>query len=79
MALAPDNTFYVLGESTTSRASIVHMDLAGDTLGEFTMPVTDTPGYLSPEGFGLDPNDGSFWVPLPNSGTIVHVDSSGNS
>ena len=53
---------------------IVHMNLQGQTLGEFTMPVTDTPGFLSPEGFGLDPKDGSFWVPLTNSATLVHVE-----
>ena len=41
------------------------------------MPVTDSPGFLSPEGFGLDPKDGSFWVPLTNSATLVHVSNSG--
>ncbi len=53
---------------------IVHMNLQGQTLGEFTMPVTDSPGFLSPEGFGYDPTDGSFWVPLTNSATLVHVE-----
>ena len=57
---------------------IVHMNLQGQTLGEFTMPVSDSPGYLSPEGFGYDPTDGSFWVPLINSATLVHVELSGN-
>ena len=53
------------------------MNLQGQTLGEITVPVTDSPGYLSPEGFGLDPRDGSFWVPLTNSGLLVHMDSAG--
>ena len=78
VALAKDNTFYVLGDFNDFTGVIVHMNLAGDTLGEFTLPVTDSPGFLSPEGFGYDPTDGSFWVPLPNSATLLHVDSSGN-
>ena len=77
VALAPDNTFYVLGDVNNTTGVIVHMNLQGQTLGEFTMPVTDAPGFLSPEGFGLNPTDGSFWVPLPNSATVVHVSSSG--
>ena len=78
VALAPDNTFYVLGDVNDFTGVIVHMDLQGDTLGEFTLPVTDSPGFLSPEGFGLDPKDGSFWVPLTNSASLLHVDASGN-
>ena len=77
IALAPDNTFYVLGDLNLYTGVIVHMNLGGQTLGEFTMPVTDNPGFESPEGFGLDPTDGSFWVPLTNSATVVHVSSSG--
>ena len=77
VALAPDNTFYVLGDVNSYTGVIVHMNLQGQTLGEFTMPVTDAAGYASPEGFGLDPNDGSFWVPLVNSATLTHVSSSG--
>jgi len=77
IAIAPDNTFYVLGDFNGFTGVIVHMDLSGNTLGEITMPVTDSSGYYSPEGFGLAP-DGSFWVPLLNSGNIIHVDSSGN-
>ena len=42
------------------------------------MPVSDNAGYLSPEGFGYDPSDGSFWVPLINSATLVHVSNSGS-
>ena len=41
VALAPDNTFYVLGDVNEFTGVIVHMDLEGDTLGEFTMPVSD--------------------------------------
>ena len=78
VALAKDNTFYVLGDFDDFTGVIVHMNLAGDTLGEFTLPVTDSPGFLSPEGFGYDPTDGSFWVPLTNSATLLHVDSNGN-
>ena len=78
VALAPDNTFYVLGDYNDYTGVIVHMNLQGQTLGEFTLPVSDSPGYLSPEGFGLDPRDGSFWVPLTNSATLLHVDASGN-
>jgi streptogramin lyase len=78
IALAADNTFNVLGDQNSFTGVIVHMDLQGNTLGAITMPVSDNPGYLSPEGFGLDPRDGSFWVPLPNSARIIHVDASGN-
>jgi hypothetical protein len=78
IALAPDNTFYVLGDQNLFTGFIVHMDLQGDTLGTITVPVTDSPGFLSPEGFGLDPRDGSFWIPLTNTATLVHIDASGN-
>ena len=78
IALAPDNTFYVLGDVNAFTGVIVHMNLQGKTLGTITSPVSDSSGYLSPEGFGLDPRDGSFWIPLPNSGDLLHVDSSGN-
>ena len=54
------------------------MNLAGQTLGTITSPVTDSPGSYSPEGFGLDPKDGSFWIPLTNSATVIHLDSHGN-
>ena len=50
VALAKDNTFYVLGDFNEFTGVIVHMNLQGQTLGEFTMPVTDNFGYLSPEG-----------------------------
>ncbi len=66
VALAPDNTFFVLGDENSYTGVIVHMNLAGQTLGTIVSPVTDSPGFLSPEGFGLDPRDGSFWIPLPN-------------
>ena len=78
IALAPDNTFYVLGDENFFTGVIIHMDLSGNTLGVITLPLTDSPGFLSPEGFGLDPRDGSFWVPLTNSGILAHFDSSGN-
>ena len=78
IALAPDNTFYVLADQNLYTGLIVHMDLQGDTLGTITVPVTDNPGYLSPEGFGLDPRDGSFWIALANNAELVHIDSSGN-
>ena len=78
-ALAPDNTFYVLGDVNDFTGVIIHMDLQGDTLGTITLPVSDSPGFLSPEGFGLDPRDGSFWIPLSSTAaTLVHIDSSGN-
>ena len=67
----------MLGDYDEFTGVIVHMNLEGQTLGEFTMPVTDNAGYLSPEGFGYDPTDGSFWVPLPNSATLVHVSNTG--
>ena len=67
----------MLGDLNDYTGVIVHMDLQGNTLGEITMPVSDNPGFLSPEGFGLAP-DGSFWVPLPNSSQIIHVDANGN-
>ena len=78
VALAPDNTFYVLGDADIFTGVIVHMDLQGNTLGSFTLPVSDPGTYYSPEGFGLDPKDGSFWVPLINSASLLHVDSAGN-
>ena len=62
VAIAPDNTFYVMGDENFYTGVIVHMDLSGNTLGEITVPVTDSSGYLSPEGFGLDPSDGVFWI-----------------
>jgi len=78
VALAADNTFYVLGDQNFFTAEIVHMDLNGNTLGTITSPVSDNSGFLSPEGFGLDPRDGSFWIGLVNSDNILHIDSSGN-
>ena len=50
VAIAPDNTFYVLGDLNSYTGVIVHMDLNGNTLGEIISPVSDSPGYLSPEG-----------------------------
>ena len=67
VALAQDGTFYVLGVQNAYTGVIFHMNLQGQLLGSFTLPVSDSPGYLSPEGFGLDPRDGSFWVPLINN------------
>jgi hypothetical protein len=75
--LAADNTFWVLGAQNGAAGLLVHMDLAGDTLGTITSPVTDFFGQTSPEGFAIDPRDGSFWVPLFNSGNIIHLDPSG--
>ncbi|HKM53703.1 MAG TPA: SdrD B-like domain-containing protein, partial [Isosphaeraceae bacterium] len=75
--LAADNTFWVLGARSGAPGVLVHMDLAGDTLGTIVAPVSDTAGYISPEGFAIDPRDGSFWLPLFNSGNIVHLDPSG--
>ena len=48
VALAPDNTFYVLGDLNAYTGVIVHMNLQGQTLGEFTMPVTDAAGFARP-------------------------------
>jgi methionine-rich copper-binding protein CopC len=76
--LAADNTFWVLGDLNLFTGELIHMDLAGDTLGTIISPVSDSPGFLSPEGFGIDPKDGSFWLALANSGNVVHLDSSGN-
>ena len=78
VALAPDNTFYVLGDVNDFTGVIVHMDLQGNTLGSITLPVSDPGTFFSPEGFGLDPRDGSFWVPLANSASLLHVDAGGN-
>ena len=78
VALAKDNTFYVLGDVNFFTGVIVHMNLQGKTLGSVTLPFSDPGQFLSPEGFGLDPNDGSFWVPLTNSAQLLHVDANGN-
>jgi hypothetical protein len=75
--LATDNTFYVLGDLNFFTAEIIHMDLQGNTLGTIISPVTDSPGFLSPEGFAVDPRDGSFWIPLVNSGNLLHLSSTG--
>ena len=56
---------------------IVHLDLSGNTLGVITLPTDPSSGFFSPEGFALDPRDASFWVPLVNSGVVVHVDQTG--
>ena len=42
IALAPDNTFYVLGDQNLFTGVIIHMDLQGNTLGTITSPVTDS-------------------------------------
>ena len=78
VALGPDNTFYVLGDLNNFTGVIVHMDLQGNTLGDVYFAGSDPGNYYSPEGFGFDPKDGSFWVPLPNSASLLHVDSAGN-
>jgi methionine-rich copper-binding protein CopC len=78
IALAPDNTFYVLADVNIFTAEVIHMDLQGNTLGSFIAPVSDPGTFLSPEGFGRDPRDGSFWFALVNSGNVLHLDSSGN-
>jgi hypothetical protein len=75
--IATDNTFWVLGDLNFFTAELIHMDLNGDTLGTITSPVSDSGGFLSPEGFGMNPADGSFWIPLLNSGNILHLSSTG--
>ena len=45
-----------------------------------TIPLPDDNanyGYYYPYGFSID-SDGSFWIPQPNSGNIIHLDPSDN-
>ena len=59
--------------STPSRASSCTWTSQGDTWASSRCRSPTAPAYLSPEGFGLDPKDGSFWVPLTNSASLLHV------
>ncbi len=81
--LAPDNSFYVAetlpadGPGVSS-GELVHFDRFGSLLG--TMKLPDDPaniGYFYPFGFTIA-TDGSFWVPQPNSGNVIHVSPTGS-
>ena len=50
----------------------------GDLVATITLPVDNSNYYYYyPYGFSIAP-DGTFWVPQPNSGNIIHVDANGN-
>jgi streptogramin lyase len=57
---------------------ILKLSPTGALLGTIHLP-NDSPGigYYYPFGFAIG-SDGTFWVPQPNTGNIVHLDSSGN-
>jgi hypothetical protein len=78
--LGPDNTIY-LGVDTAPGSGqggeFLHFDLSGNLLGIIHLPNDPGFGFYYPFGFAVAP-DGTFWVPQPNSGHVVHVDASGN-
>jgi hypothetical protein len=83
--LGPDSTLYV-GLDTSNNGfggggnggELVHLDLNGNLLGVIHLPNDPQGfGFFYPFGFEVAP-DGTFWVPQPNSGNIIHTDSSGN-
>ena len=52
--------------------------LTGHWWRSITLPADNSNYYYYyPYGFSIAP-DGSFWIPQPNSGNIIHLDASGN-
>ena len=79
--LGPDNTLYV-GVDTSGYGGyggeLVHLDLSGNLLGIINLPnQAYTDDYYYPFGFKVA-SDGTFWVPQPSTGDVIHVDNSGN-
>jgi hypothetical protein len=80
--LGPDNTIYV-GVDTSGYgaygAELVHLDANGNLLGTINLPKQTSDDYYFnyPSQFKVA-GDGSFWVPQPSVGNVIHVDSSGN-
>ena len=83
--IAPDNTIYV-GVDTSdggyggygNGGELVHFDTNGNLLGIVNLPnEASGNGYDYPNGFKVAA-DGTFRVPQPGTGNVIHVDSSGN-
>ena len=78
-----DNLLYAavttsVNSSTVSGALLKFDPATGAYLGAIQLP--DDPAnnfYYYPYGFAIAA-DGTFWIPQPNSGNIIHVDAAGN-
>jgi hypothetical protein len=79
--LGPDNTLYVAVDTSGDGydgGELVHLDNNGNLLGIINLPAQSyTYGYAYPYQFKVA-SDGTFWVPQPSTGNVIHVDSSGN-
>jgi hypothetical protein len=79
--LGPDSTMYVGVDTRPGQGNggeLLHFDLGGNLLATIHLP--NEPfgiGFFYPFGFDVAP-DGTFWVPQPNSGNVIHTDASGN-
>src|SRR5262249_51572371 len=80
--LGPDGILYAAITTSFNNFSVsgelLKFDQTGKAVGSVQLP--DDPGenfFFYPFGFAIAP-DGTFWVPQPNSGNIIHVDGNGN-
>jgi hypothetical protein len=80
--LGPGNVIYValctdFLSGGTVKGEVLKFDLRGKFLGSIPLPDDQADlGYFYPFGFDVAP-DGTLWVPQPNSGNVVQVDSTG--
>jgi sugar lactone lactonase YvrE len=77
----PDGNLYVALDTAPGLGTggeILKFSPTGSLLATIHLP-NDAPGigFFYPYGFAIA-SDGTFWVPQPNTGNIVHVDASGN-
>jgi streptogramin lyase len=77
----PDGNLYIGLDTSPGNGTggeIVKFSSTGTLLGTIPLP-NDAPGvgFFYPFGFAIA-SDGTFWVPQPNTGNIVHLDASGN-
>jgi methionine-rich copper-binding protein CopC len=80
--IGPDGTIWVGVDTSPGNGTggeLVHFDSSGTFLGTIKLPDDPNQGsfFYYPWGFDVA-SDGTIWVPQPNTGNVVHVDSSGN-
>ena len=82
--LDPVNNMLYAAVTTSFNANSVSGELlefnpiTGQEVATITLPDDQADsGFYYPYGFSIG-SDGSFWLPQPNSGNIIHLDPSGN-
>jgi sugar lactone lactonase YvrE len=58
------------------KGEILHFDTKGHLLATIPLPDDGAGSSIYPPDFAVAP-DGSFWVPQPNSGSVIHTDPAG--